>query len=95
MGFAEGELVECMVTAGTGLLVSFRNKSNIRIFCLETFHPLQDVNIASVIDKVVSGKFLGHLDLRSDVKVTQGLMFKGHSKSHFRSFNVISMLLEQ
>ena len=59
MGFADGELVESMVTAGTGLLVSFRNKSNIRIFCLETFHPLQDVNIASVIDKVVSGESEG------------------------------------
>ena len=58
MGYDGDGEVQCMVTAGVGLLVSFRGKAIIRIFCAETFNHLQDVNIASVVSNVLEGNVI-------------------------------------
>lgn len=52
----EEEVVECMVKAGVGLMVSFRGHGVIRIFNQETFHHLQDINIASSVAQILDGK---------------------------------------
>ena len=47
--------IESMVKAGVGLVVSFRNCSLIRLYHLETFQHLQDINIASSVRRLLEG----------------------------------------
>ena len=51
----EDGAIECVVKAGVGLLVSFQLKSVIRVYHLETFDHLQDINIASAVHQLLEG----------------------------------------
>ena len=52
---SDGDLIECMLTSGAGLIVSYQNNSVIGIYCIENFEHLQDINLSSVIHKVLEG----------------------------------------
>ena len=55
MASSDDSAIQCMVKAGVGLLVSFHNKSVIRVYHLETFDHLQDINIASAVYQLLEG----------------------------------------
>ena len=52
---SDDSAIQCMVKAGVGLLVSFQDKSVIRVYHLETFDHLQDINIASAVYQLLEG----------------------------------------
>jgi hypothetical protein len=56
-----GGHIECMVKAGAGLLVSVKDRAVVRLFHLETFEPLQDISVASVVNIMLDGQ-----DMTSD-----------------------------
>ena len=61
LSLSDGEVVSHMVKAGVGLLVAFQNKALLRIFHLETFQHLQDVNVASAVQKLLEGRSINVL----------------------------------
>lgn len=49
--------VNMMAHSGTGLWVSLKNSATICLYHTETFKHLQDINIASNVNRVLVGKF--------------------------------------
>lgn len=45
-----------MVRSGCGLWMSFKDKSYVRLYHLETKENLQEINIGSTVDRMMSGK---------------------------------------
>lgn len=52
---SDSEVIECMVKAGVGLMVSLRERSVIQLYHLETLEYLQDINVASAITLTLNG----------------------------------------
>lgn len=59
----EGMVVSHMVVAGVGIWLAFSSGSTLRLFHTETLEHLQDINIATPVNSILSGKpcHLGHL----------------------------------
>ncbi|CAH1774827.1 unnamed protein product [Owenia fusiformis] len=64
-----------MVRAGVGLWVSMKGESVLRLYHLETFQHLQDINIASAVHRVISGQEQGNEP--TDLGVTSLLSSRG------------------
>lgn len=58
----EGMVVSHMVVAGVGIWIAFSSGSTLRLFHTETLEHLQDINIATPVNSILSGKpsHLGH-----------------------------------
>lgn len=53
----DGEAVIAdMVRSGCGLWMSFKDKSYVRLYHIETKENLQEINIGSTVDRMMSGK---------------------------------------
>ena len=52
----EGMVVSHMVVAGVGIWISFSSGSTLRLFHTETLEHLQDINIATPVHNILSGR---------------------------------------
>ncbi|XP_067224055.1 rho guanine nucleotide exchange factor 10 isoform X3 [Chanodichthys erythropterus] len=52
----EGMIVSHMVVAGVGIWISFSSGSTLRLFHTETLDHLQDINIATAVNNILSGQ---------------------------------------
>lgn len=58
----EGMVVSHMVVAGVGIWIAFSSGSTLRLFHTETLEHLQDINIATPVHNILSGKSVSFLD---------------------------------
>lgn len=58
----EGMVVSHMVVAGVGIWIAFSSGSTLRLFHTETLEHLQDINIATPVHNILSGKSYFILD---------------------------------
>lgn len=56
----EGMVVSQMVAAGVGIWIAFSSGSTLRLFHTETLEHLQDINIATAVHNILSGKTHTH-----------------------------------
>lgn len=49
-------IIKCMVQSGVGFWITFQNESLIRLYHVESFSHLQDINIASTVSRTVTMK---------------------------------------
>ncbi|XP_067128499.1 rho guanine nucleotide exchange factor 10-like protein isoform X2 [Centruroides vittatus] len=48
--------VHLLAHSGTGLWITMKNSATVRLYHTETFHHLQDINVASNIERLLTGK---------------------------------------
>ena len=51
-----GVVISAMVRSGCGLWMSFKDKSYVRLYHIETKEHLQEINIGSTVDQMMSGR---------------------------------------